>query len=98
MFSFRVNETFALESRRLFVLAGEMAGGQIQAGMIVSVPLNSSLSISAPIHSIEFARRTGGRDDVCLCIAYEDSDEPEIWKGLDLKNEIVKGVPTAHSV
>jgi hypothetical protein len=93
MSTFRVNDTFALENRRLFVLAGEMAGGHIQAGMIASVPLNSSLSISGPIHSIEYARRTGGREDVCLCIAYESSDELEIWNCLNLKTETVEVVP-----
>jgi len=39
MSKFRVNDTFALESRRLFVLAGSIVEGQIQAGMIVNVPL-----------------------------------------------------------
>jgi len=75
MSKFRVNDTFALESRRLFVLAGSIVEGQIRAGMIVNVPLNSSLLISGQIHSVEFARRTDEREDVCLCIAYEGSDE-----------------------
>ncbi|MGJ4910695.1 hypothetical protein [Bradyrhizobium sp. HKCCYLS2033] len=98
MSRFWVDETFAIESRRLFVLAGEIADGQIQAGMIVSVPLNSSLSISGPVHSIEYARRTGGREDVCLCIAYADSDELGLWKSLDLRNETVEVQPAAHVI
>jgi hypothetical protein len=69
MSKFRVSDTFAVERRRLFVLAGAIAEGQIRAGMIVNVPLNSSLSITGRIQSIEFARRTDGREDVCLCIA-----------------------------
>jgi hypothetical protein len=87
MSKFRVNDTFTLESRRLFVLAGSIVEGQIRAGMIVNAPLNSSLLISGQIHSVEFARRSGGRDDVCLCIAYEDSDELGLWKALNLQNE-----------
>src|SRR5262249_8957013 len=87
MSKFRVNNTFALESRRLFVLAGSIVEGQIRAGMIVKVPLNSSLSISGQIHSVEFARRTDGREDVCLCITYEDPDEVDVWKSLNLRNE-----------
>lgn len=98
MSSFHVVDTFALESRRIFVLAGAIAAGQIQAGMIVRVPLDGSLSISRPIHSIEFARRTGGREDVCLCITYEDSVELEIWNGLNLKNETVEVVPAKEFI
>jgi hypothetical protein len=41
-YQFRVNDTFALERRGWFVLAGPIAEGQIRVGMIVNVPLNSS--------------------------------------------------------
>ena len=97
MAKFRVNDTFALESRRLFVLAGAILEGPIQAGMIVSLPLNSSLSIAGPIHSIEYARTTRG-EDVCLCIAYEDSDELAIWSGLNIQNETLDVVSTIQSI
>jgi hypothetical protein len=80
MSKFRVHDTFAVERPRSFVLAGSIAEEQIRAGMIVNVPLNSSLSIAGKIQSIEFARRTDGREDVCLCIAYESSDELKVWK------------------
>src|SRR5215470_9259429 len=93
MSKFRVNDTFALESRRLFVLAGSIVEGHIRAGMIVNVPLNSSLLISEQIHSVEFARRTDGREDVCLCITYEGSDELGVWKALNLQNETLDVVP-----
>jgi len=93
MSKFRVNDTFALESRQLFVLAGSIVEGQIRAGMIVNVPLNSSLLISGAIHSIEFARRTDGREDVCLCITYEDSDELRVWNALNVQDEVLDVVP-----
>jgi uncharacterized protein (DUF1015 family) len=89
MSKFRVNDTFALESRRLFVLAGSIVEGQIRAGMIVDVPLNSSLLISGQIHSVEFVRRTDEREDVCLCIAYEGSDELGVWNALNVQNEML---------
>jgi hypothetical protein len=95
MSKFLVNSTFALERRRLFVLAGSITEGQIRAGMIVNVPLNSSLSIAEQIQSIEFIRRTDGREDVCLCIAYESSDELEMWKALNLQNEMLDVVVPA---
>lgn len=87
MSKFRVNDTFAVERRRLFVLTGVIVEGQIWAGMLVNVPLNSSLSIARRIQSIEFARRTDGREDVCLCIAYESSDQLNVWKALNIQNE-----------
>jgi hypothetical protein len=87
MSKFRVSDTFAVERRRLFVLAGSIADGQIRAGMIVNVPLNASLSIAGQIQSIEFARRIDGREDICLCIAYESSDELKVWKALNIHNE-----------
>ncbi|MGJ4950755.1 hypothetical protein [Bradyrhizobium sp. HKCCYLS20291] len=90
MSKFWVNDSFAIESRRLFVLAGAITEGPLQTGMTVSVPLNSSISVSAPIHSIEYLRRDGGREDVCLCIACEDPDELELWQGLNIKNETVE--------
>jgi hypothetical protein len=96
MSRFRVNNTFALQRRRLFVLAGVIAEGQIQAGMIVSVPLNSSLSVTGLIHSIEYARTASG-EDVCLCIACEDSDELDIWNGLNIKDETLDVLPATQS-
>jgi hypothetical protein len=93
MCKFRVNDTFALEPRRLFVLAGSIIEGQIRAGMFVKVPLNSSLLISGQIHSVEVARRTDGREDVCLCITYEDPDELAAWNDLNIQNETLDVVP-----
>ena len=65
----------------------------MRAGMIVNVPLNSSLAVSGEIHSVEFARRADGREDVCLCISYEDSDELGVWKTLNVQNETLDVVP-----
>jgi hypothetical protein len=91
MSKFRVNYTFALKSRRLFVLAGSIVEGEIRAGMIVNVPF--TLVISGQIHSIEFARRTDGREDVCLCVTYEDPDELGVWNALNVQNETLDVVP-----
>ena len=97
MSKLRVNDTFALESRRLFVLAGSIVEGQLRAGMIVNVPLNSSLVVSGQIHSVEFARRADGREDVCLCISYEDSDELGVWNALNVRNETLDVVPSSSN-
>ena len=93
MSKFRVTDTFSLESRRLFVLAGSIVEGEIQAGMIVRVPLSSSVSVSGPIHSVEFARRAGGWEDVCFCIAYDDPSELATWRGISIGGETIEILP-----
>ena len=93
MSKFHVNHTFSLESRRLFVLAGSVVEGAVKVGMCVHVPLNNSISISEPIHSIEFARRPGGDEDLCLCINCRDLDELELWRGLNIGDETLDVLP-----
>jgi hypothetical protein len=83
---FHVRDTFELPDRKLFVLAGSIVEGEIRKGMFVRLPFNPSLDMTAQIHSIEFARRLGGSEDVCLCI----ESEPElavILRGLDIGDE-----------
>jgi hypothetical protein len=89
MAKFHVFDIFEVESRNLFVLAGEITEGEIKVGMKVNIRFNSSVSMTAPIHSIEFARREG-REDVCLCILYKDDTELMIWRGLNIGDEIVE--------
>jgi len=61
----------------MFVIAGSIVEGEIRSGMFVHIPFNSSVSTTARIHSIEFARHQGG-EDVCLCI----KSEPELARFL----------------
>jgi len=82
---FHVKDTFEIPDRKLFVMAGSIVEGEIQTGMFVRVPFNSSLVMTARIHSIEFAHRQGG-EDVCLCIESEP-ELAEILRGLDIGDE-----------
>jgi hypothetical protein len=86
MAKFHVKDTFELPDRKLFVMAGSIVEGEIQKGMFIRVPCNTLLDMTARIHSIEFARRQGGSEDVCLCI----ESEPEllaILRGLNIGDE-----------
>ena len=87
MAKFHVIYTFTLEGRKLFVLAGYIVEGDIVAGQILRVPFNSQLSMTAPIHAIEYARRSPDREDVCLCISYDDQDDLAVWQGLNIYDE-----------
>ena len=87
---FHVRDTFEVTTdRKLFVMAGSIVEGDIRAGMFVRVPFNSSLEMTARIHSIEFARRLGGSEDVCLCIESEP-DALELWHGLNIGDETLE--------
>ena len=86
---FHVRDTFEITTdRKLFVMAGSVVEGQVRAGMFVHVPFNSSLDMTAKIHSIEFARRHGG-EDVCLCFESEP-DALELWRGLNIGDETLE--------
>lgn len=87
MAKFRVKDTFAIEGRPHFVLAGSIVEGEVRAGMFVQVPLNSSTAMTARIDCIESVRRLGGHEDTCLCIRYAEPEELELWRGLDIGAE-----------
>ena len=87
---FHVSGSFVIESRRLFVLARSVLEGAIRPGMSVSVPLNPQLSMAARIHSIEFARQTGGGEDTCLCVLCDEPSELDIWRALNLADEVIE--------
>ena len=83
---FHVTNTFELREQQLFVLAGSVVEGEIRAGMFVNLPFNPAVAMTARIHSIEFARRQGGVEDVCLCLESK-SDESELWRDLNIDDE-----------
>lgn len=63
---FHINDTFTVDGRPHFVLAGSVVEGVIRPGMFVRIPFNSSTAMTARIDCIEFARRLGGREYTCL--------------------------------
>jgi hypothetical protein len=50
------------------VIAGRITAGIVRAGMFLRIPASDQITVALRIHSIEMARREGGREDVCLCI------------------------------
>jgi hypothetical protein len=84
---FHVKDTFTIEGRPHFVLAGSIVEGEIWPGMFVRVPFDSRTAMTARIDCIEFVRRLGGLEDTCLCIRYTGPEELEIWRGLDIGDE-----------
>jgi hypothetical protein len=72
------------------VLAGSIAEGIIRPGMVVGIRFNSAVSMAAPIDAVEFALRSGGAEETCLCIRYADDEELSIWQGLNIGDETVE--------
>ena len=87
MAKFHVKDTFTIEGKPHFVLAGSIVEGEIRPGMFVRVPFNSRTAMTARINCIEFARQPSGHEDTCLCIRYVGPEELEIWRGLDISGE-----------
>lgn len=69
-------------------MAGSVVEGQLRAGMFVHVPFNSSLDMTAQIHSIEFARRQGS-EEVNLCFELKP-DALKLWRGLNIGDETLE--------
>jgi len=66
---FHVKDTFEIDNERLFVIAGSVEDGEIVPGMYVHTPLQIG-RLTARIHSVEFALRKGGFEDVCVCFEF----------------------------
>ncbi len=88
MAKFHVKSTFELPDAQLFVMAGSIVEGEVRAGMVAHVPFNSAVSMTDRIHSIEFARRSGG-EDVCLCFKCEKG-ALELWRAMNIGDEILE--------
>jgi hypothetical protein len=85
---FHVRETFPIQDRTTFVLAGFVVEGEVKAGMAVSIPFNANVKLTAKIDRIEFVHRPDG-DVVCLCLGCAVPDEITLWDALNIKNRII---------
>jgi len=86
---FHVRDTFAINDKSLFVLAGFSIEGEIVAGMLVRMPFNANVMMTAEIDHIQRVERPDG-DVVCLCIRYTDPEELTLWDALKLKDRTVE--------
>ena len=70
-------------------MAGSVVEGEIRAGMFVNVPFNPAVAMTARIHSIEFARRQGGGEGMCLCLE-SDPEALQLWRNLNINDETLE--------
>jgi hypothetical protein len=85
---FRVEYTFIIAERRLFVLAGEIVEGSVRPGMVLQVPLNDMVTITAPVHGVEAVDRPGQRSRTGLTLQCEDDIDLSLWRGLNLEGDV----------
>ncbi len=69
-------------------MAGFILEGEITARMLVSIPFNSTVMLTAEIDHLQTLRRPDG-DVVCLCIRSHDPAEITLWQALKINNRIV---------
>lgn len=88
MAKFHVRETFTIDDKKLFVMAGFILQGEITARMLVSIPFNSTVMMTAEIDHLQTLRRPDG-DVTCLCIRCPDPAEVTLWQALKINNRTV---------
>jgi len=89
---FHVRDTFAIQDKATFVLAGFVIEGEVTAGMSVSIPFNANVKMTAKIDRIEFVRRPDG-DVVCLCLDCAAPGEVTLWEALNIRNRMIDVTP-----
>ncbi|HEX8319445.1 hypothetical protein [Longimicrobium sp.] len=85
---FRVEYTFVIAERGLFVLAGEIVEGSVRPGMVLQVPLNDMVTITAPVHGVEAVDASGQRSRTGLTLKCEDDIDLSLWRGLNLDGHV----------
>jgi hypothetical protein len=66
------------------VLIGEVRSGTVTPAMLVSIPLNSAISVSLRIKAVGYWENT---QELALWLDCEDLDEAEQIKALDMSDE-----------
>jgi hypothetical protein len=83
---FKVQQTFALTSRSLFVFAGEITQGTVQPGMSIHISLNEDATMDVPVQGVEFIRKDGA-ELVALTVAIEDQSDADFLQQFDVVGE-----------
>ncbi len=89
MARFHVRDSFAIEDKSIFVLAGFAIEGEGLAGMSLRLPFSSTVMMTAEIDHIQFVRRPDG-DVVCLCLRCAKPEETTLWEALKIKDQTIE--------
>jgi len=75
-------------------MAGFVIEGEIAAGMLVRMPFNATVMMTAEIDRIQYVRRPDG-DVVCLCIRCASPEEATLWEALKIKDRTIEIIKAA---
>jgi hypothetical protein len=77
-----------MNDKCVFVMAGFVIEGEITGGMLVRLPFQANVMMTAAIDHIQYLRRPDG-EVVCLCIKCQDPREVTLWEALKIKDRTV---------
>ena len=80
---FNAKASFAIPSRRLFVISGDILSGVVKKGMTMKVRVNSSSVLSLPIEGVEFVTKKEG-SEVGLTTLCRDAEELSLLQSLNI--------------
>lgn len=83
-------DSFAINSRGLFCLIGNMQEGSIEKGWFVHVPLNQSLNLSLQIDEIETITLRGDQETYLVLITTCEWDLRNLLLGLNIGLEYLE--------
>jgi hypothetical protein len=86
---FHASTSFAIPSRRMFIISGQIVSGVVKSGMTMNVRFNSGLALSLPIESVEFVDKKDG-SEVGLTTICGDADELKFLEGLKIGDEDIE--------
>ena len=73
--TFLVKTTFEIPARHIAVVAGQVVDGDIKVGMLLHVPLNSGITMTASLDEVELIHADPSVFPlVALCIRGDDED------------------------
>lgn len=75
----KVIESASSSDDRAFRIRCTVTEGEVLPGMVLSVPLNSSISVRARVDAAVFEA-----DQVVLTVRYQDQHESILWGGLNI--------------
>ena len=67
-----------LEARTLFMVPGEVLGGNVQTGMVARLVEGAEIVFEEPVHGVEFV---DGRP--ALTFSYSRAEKLERWQAID---------------
>jgi len=89
MARFHVRDTFAINDKSIFVMAGFVIEGEVEAKMYIRMPFNATVMMTAEIDHIQLIERPDG-NVMCLCIRCKDPQEATLWEALKIKDHTVE--------